>query len=261
MLETTLGTIVDDIAEAGLDPPAIVCVGQSVLMRQALDWQALAAGEPPRNLDPLGTWPPRRIRLIADVSHPLSMSNQTSAGGIPTPPLRDELHPRAPPRAAARPRSRSACCAPSTPRHAVRGAKSGPDYIDPRFHEAACGQPCPNLDAWAMTPGRIKRWPPAPTAADLKARWVCSTARRPTAKARPPTSPVCSVYRWCWWSMPAIWPRVRRAAWRGFSGTTRRAVAGVILNKVGSPRHEAMLRRALCRWHAGARRAAPQCRL
>ncbi len=28
---------------------------------------------------------------------------------------------------------------------AVRAAKSGPDYIDPRFHEAACGAPCMNL--------------------------------------------------------------------------------------------------------------------
>ena len=37
----------------------------------------------------------------------------------------------------------------------VRGAKSGPDYIDPRFHEAACGAPCLNLDAWAMSPERI----------------------------------------------------------------------------------------------------------
>ncbi|MEM9786480.1 MAG: cobyrinic acid a,c-diamide synthase, partial [Pseudomonadota bacterium] len=40
--------------------------------------------------------------------------------------------------------------------HVVRAAKSGPDYIDPRFHEAACGQPCVNLDAWAMSPGRIR---------------------------------------------------------------------------------------------------------
>lgn len=38
----------------------------------------------------------------------------------------------------------------------VRGAKSGPDYIDPRFHEAATGRPCPNLDAWAMTPARLR---------------------------------------------------------------------------------------------------------
>ncbi len=54
VLETTLGTITQDIEDAGLEPPAIICVGQSVLMRQVLDWQDLAAGNPPRNLDPLG---------------------------------------------------------------------------------------------------------------------------------------------------------------------------------------------------------------
>ncbi|MCO4848565.1 MAG: uroporphyrinogen-III C-methyltransferase [Yoonia sp.] len=54
VLETTLGTIVEDIAAAGMEPPAIICVGQSVLMRQVLDWQGQAAGEAPRNLDPLG---------------------------------------------------------------------------------------------------------------------------------------------------------------------------------------------------------------
>lgn len=54
VLETTLGTIVDDIANARLEPPAIICVGQSVLMRQVLDWQGMAAGAPPRDLDPLG---------------------------------------------------------------------------------------------------------------------------------------------------------------------------------------------------------------
>ena len=37
----------------------------------------------------------------------------------------------------------------------VRGAKSGPDYIGPRFHRAACGVACPNLDAWAMAPARL----------------------------------------------------------------------------------------------------------
>ncbi|MEE9427748.1 MAG: cobyrinic acid a,c-diamide synthase, partial [Paracoccaceae bacterium] len=41
-------------------------------------------------------------------------------------------------------------------KHLIRGAKSGPDYIDPRFHEAACGAPCLNLDAWAMSPDRLR---------------------------------------------------------------------------------------------------------
>ncbi len=38
---------------------------------------------------------------------------------------------------------------------AVRGAKIGPDYIDPRFHEAATGRPCYNVDTWAMPADRI----------------------------------------------------------------------------------------------------------
>ncbi|MCY6381374.1 cobyrinate a,c-diamide synthase [Hoeflea prorocentri] len=34
--------------------------------------------------------------------------------------------------------------------HAVASGKAGPDYIDPAFHAAACGQTCMNFDPWAM---------------------------------------------------------------------------------------------------------------
>ena len=54
VLETTLGRIETDLAQSGVEPPAISCVGRSVLMRQVLDWQAWAAGQTPRDLDPLG---------------------------------------------------------------------------------------------------------------------------------------------------------------------------------------------------------------
>lgn len=54
VLETTLGDMAQDIANSGLEPPAILCVGRSVLMRQVLDWQGMMAGDAPRNLDPLG---------------------------------------------------------------------------------------------------------------------------------------------------------------------------------------------------------------
>ena len=54
VLETTLATCAEDVARAGLAAPAIICVGRAVLLRQALDWQALLRGEAPRALDPLG---------------------------------------------------------------------------------------------------------------------------------------------------------------------------------------------------------------
>ena len=37
----------------------------------------------------------------------------------------------------------------------VQAAKVGPDYIDPRFHEAATGRTSFNLDSWAMPPPLI----------------------------------------------------------------------------------------------------------
>lgn len=37
----------------------------------------------------------------------------------------------------------------------MRGAKSGPDYIDPGFHAAATGLPGVNLDSWAMAPAMV----------------------------------------------------------------------------------------------------------
>lgn len=61
VLETTLSALETDLEAAGLAPPAIICVGRSVLMRQVLDWQALGLGHAPRDLDPLGRGKPAEI--------------------------------------------------------------------------------------------------------------------------------------------------------------------------------------------------------
>ncbi len=54
VLETTLSRAAADTAKSNIEPPAIVCVGRVVLLRQALDWLAQSRGEPVRSLDPLG---------------------------------------------------------------------------------------------------------------------------------------------------------------------------------------------------------------
>ncbi|WP_417692936.1 uroporphyrinogen-III C-methyltransferase [Roseibium sp.] len=45
VLETTLGRCVEDAAAAGLQPPAIVCVGEVVRLRAGLDWLGALQGK------------------------------------------------------------------------------------------------------------------------------------------------------------------------------------------------------------------------
>ena len=53
VLETTLARAAEDVAASGLQPPAIVVVGQVVRLRSALDWMGAAAGRV-LTADPLG---------------------------------------------------------------------------------------------------------------------------------------------------------------------------------------------------------------
>lgn len=129
---------------------------------------------------------------------------------------------------------------------ALRGAKSGPDYIDPRFHEAACGQVCYNLDAWAMTPARIKNLAAGKDLLLVEGAMGLFDGAPPDGKgasadiARILGLPVVLVVDAASMSQ-SIAPLVQ-----GFARHDPAVrVAGVILNKVGSPRHEAMLRTAL----------------
>lgn len=47
VLDTTLGRMETDIAAAGLEPPAILCIGEGVRLREGLNWQAMALGLAP----------------------------------------------------------------------------------------------------------------------------------------------------------------------------------------------------------------------
>lgn len=130
-------------------------------------------------------------------------------------------------------------------RMAVSGAKSGPDYIDPRFHEAASGQPCLNLDAWAMTPDRILGLAPQGDLIIEGAMGLFDGAP-PNGKgacadlARILNIPVVLVVD-AGRMAQSVAPIVQ--GFMHFDPTV--PIAGVILNNVGSDRHDAMLRDAL----------------
>ncbi|MBZ8118555.1 cobyrinate a,c-diamide synthase [Roseovarius sp. LXJ103] len=133
---------------------------------------------------------------------------------------------------------------------AVRGAKSGPDYIDPRFHEAACGAPCPNLDAWAMGLARLRSLAVGAFAGEgmliIEGAMGLFDGAPPEGRgavadlARLMDLPVVLVVD-AGRMAGSVAPLV--AGFAGFDGAVH--VAGVILNNVGSDRHEVMLRRAL----------------
>lgn len=128
----------------------------------------------------------------------------------------------------------------------VRGAKSGPDYIDPRFHEAACGLTCPNLDAWAMTPQRLRGLAAGDGLLIIEGAMGLFDGAPPEGKgatadlARQLNLPVVLIVDAAK-TAQSVAPLVA-----GFAAHDPDVnVAAVILNNVGSPRHEAMLRRAL----------------
>jgi cobyrinic acid a,c-diamide synthase len=129
----------------------------------------------------------------------------------------------------------------------VASAKVGPDYIDPRFHEVASRRPCPNLDAWAMRPGTIARILEDISADLLLIEGVMGLFDGPDG-APGSTADLAAALR-----LPVILVLdVARqgqsvaALARGFSDFRADIdIAGVILNRVGSERHAAMLRNAL----------------
>ncbi|EYD71674.1 cobyrinate a,c-diamide synthase [Limimaricola hongkongensis] len=129
---------------------------------------------------------------------------------------------------------------------AVRGAKSGPDYIDPRFHEAACGADCVNLDAWAMGPARLRALAAGSETLVVEGAMGLFDGAPPDGHgasadlARLLGLPVVLVVD-AGRMAQSVAPLVTGFA--NFDPKVR--IGGVILNRVGSARHEAMLRRAL----------------
>lgn len=126
----------------------------------------------------------------------------------------------------------------------MRAGKSGPDYIDPAFHAAATAAPCVNLDSWAMPPALLASvGAAAATGADLfiveAAMGLFDGIAAATGRGGAPADIAAA------FALPVILvldvsgqSQSAAAVARGFATHDPRVrVAGVILNRVASPRH------------------------
>ncbi len=128
----------------------------------------------------------------------------------------------------------------------VRAAKSGPDYIDPAFHEAASGKPSINLDAWAMHQSMLQSLVPEAQCLLVEGAMGLFDGAPPEGRgstadlARVLDLPVVLVL-----DVRSVSHSVAALAMGFAKHDPTVSVAGVILNQVGSLRHEEMLRGAL----------------
>lgn len=128
-------------------------------------------------------------------------------------------------------------------------AKAGPDYIDPRFHAAAAGGNCVNLDGWAMRPGLVRAL--AARAASGTDLLVIEGVMGLFDGAEDGTGSTADLAALL--ALPVILlVDARRQAQsvaalvKGFSEFRADCrIAGVVLNRVASPRHRAILEAAL----------------
>lgn len=134
---------------------------------------------------------------------------------------------------------------------AVRAAKSGPDYIDPGFHEAATGAPCPNLDSWAMAPELLDRQLARVADADLLL--IESAMGLFDGVAAPPGRSGAAADLAARWGIPVLLvldvsgqSQSAAAVARGFASHDPRVrLGGVVLNRIGSERHHAAIAGAM----------------
>ncbi|MBX2855491.1 MAG: cobyrinate a,c-diamide synthase [Rhodobacteraceae bacterium] len=133
----------------------------------------------------------------------------------------------------------------------VAAGKSGPDYIDPGFHKAACGEASVNLDAWAMAPERLCALAAAQAGELLLvegAMGLFDGAADGSAAGRGSTADVAAALGAPVVAVLDISHQAQTAAAIALGLARLRedvSLAGVILNRAGSPRHAEMAARAV----------------
>lgn len=131
----------------------------------------------------------------------------------------------------------------------VQCFKAGPDYIDPAFHAVASGRAAFNLDSWAMGPAMLDGLVRRSAGADLTiAEGAMGLFDGVAARGATGTGASADIAARTGWPVvlvidPAGQAQTAAAVAAGLAGFRRDVtVAGVILNRVASPRHEALVR-------------------
>jgi cobyrinic acid a,c-diamide synthase len=131
----------------------------------------------------------------------------------------------------------------------VQPFKSGPDYIDPAFHAAAAGRVSVNLDSWSMTEARIRRLALQGQGADLivaeGSMGLFDGVAIAGEAGNGASADVAAMMGWPVIVVLDVSGQAQTAAAVAYGMAQFRKglnVAGVILNKVASPRHEALIR-------------------
>jgi cobyrinic acid a,c-diamide synthase len=134
----------------------------------------------------------------------------------------------------------------------TRAAKAGPDYIDPAFHAAATGTPSVNLDSWAMSPPLLDAMATQATR-DAEMLVIEGVMGLFDGANAPPGRRGATADLAAHFGLPVVLvldvsrqAQSAAAVVRGFATHDPAVrIAGVILNRVASERHTAMVADAI----------------
>ncbi|MBC7478839.1 MAG: cobyrinate a,c-diamide synthase [Pseudorhodobacter sp.] len=134
----------------------------------------------------------------------------------------------------------------------VQTFKSGPDYIDPAFHRAATGRASYNLDTWAMQPAAIAALLGNAQGADLVlaegSMGLHDGVAAPGACGTGSSADLGVLTGWPVVLVLDVSGQAQTAAATALGLARYRPdlrLAGVVLNRVASPRHERLVRQGM----------------
>jgi len=134
----------------------------------------------------------------------------------------------------------------------VQPFKCGPDYIDPAFHSAAARRPSFNLDSWAFTRAQLAELLARGSDSDIAiaegSMGLFDGVAQPGASGDGSNADIAALTEWPVILVIDVSGQAQSAAAIALGCRLYRddiTLAGVILNRVASPRHDMLLRKGM----------------